>query len=209
MALLVQPHLGKCFEGVAKCTFENGAEDLTQVISQEGERVTLVDQIHPLKGKNKGNVENWMLELEQSAWDTIKTISFDCMDAYATTLGSGAHKYHCQEGGTLDIILGHDPGDITKDTGHTREMWMIEWPAMLVLAVSQIFWTRATWNVLRTEGEKGLHDYYDDLDAQLHRIVERVRGNADLSCLAAPDSHGGIANGRGAGKRFRHDARPL
>merc|ERR1719183_585780 len=79
--LLVQPHLGKCFEGIAKCTFHNGAEVLSQVISQEGEIVTLTDPIHPLQGKNKGNVENWMTELEQSCWDTIKTISFACMDA--------------------------------------------------------------------------------------------------------------------------------
>jgi dynein heavy chain len=194
--LLVQPHLGKCFEGVAKCRFEKGAEDLACVISQEGEAIELLEPIHPLRGRNKGNVENWMLELEQMCWDTLKTTSFACMDAYATTLGSSpAHTHHVQAGGTVDLMLGHSVSDIAADNGHTREMWMIEWPAMLVLAVSQIYWTRAAWNVLRTAGEQGLHDYYDELNEQLGRIVQRVRGKLNkierktIGALVVMDVH--------------------
>merc|ERR1740133_898096 len=69
--LAVQPHLGKCFEGITKGVFEgdlkNPASDdnlkLSAMVSQKGERVTLLTAVMPSKGKNKGNVELWLNDL--------------------------------------------------------------------------------------------------------------------------------------------------
>ncbi|EQC41008.1 hypothetical protein, variant 1 [Saprolegnia diclina VS20] len=67
----VQPHLGKCFEGINKVTFTNVLL-ITEMISSQGEVVTLKTTVNPESAKNKGNVEMWLLELEINQWDTIR-----------------------------------------------------------------------------------------------------------------------------------------
>jgi dynein heavy chain, axonemal len=37
-----------------------------------------------------------------------------------------------------------------------RERWLLEWPGQVVLAVSQVFWTRAVDDALRLGGSDGL-----------------------------------------------------
>jgi dynein heavy chain len=68
----VQPHLGKAFEGIAKVKFESDLK-ISQLIAAKGEKVDLDEPIDPEKGKNKGNVECWLLELEHMQWRTLKT----------------------------------------------------------------------------------------------------------------------------------------
>ena len=80
----VQPHLGKCFEGINKVQF---AEDLkiTQMISAEGERINMDTLVDPENANNKGNVEKWLLELESIQWDSLRTYTIASMDDYKKT----------------------------------------------------------------------------------------------------------------------------
>ncbi|XP_072257294.1 dynein axonemal heavy chain 3-like isoform X3 [Pyxicephalus adspersus] len=58
--LRVQPHLKKCFEGIAKLTF-NPKKEITHMESAENEKVELVMRIIPANAK--GLVEKWLHEV--------------------------------------------------------------------------------------------------------------------------------------------------
>ena len=58
--LRVQPHLKKCFEGIAKLEF-NDEQEILGMISAEGETVPFSTKIIPAKAK--GMVEKWLAQV--------------------------------------------------------------------------------------------------------------------------------------------------
>nr|XP_055037339.1 dynein axonemal heavy chain 3 isoform X1 [Misgurnus anguillicaudatus]XP_055037340.1 dynein axonemal heavy chain 3 isoform X1 [Misgurnus anguillicaudatus] len=77
--LRVQPHLKKCFEGIAKLEFTADLE-ITGMISSEKETVPLLETIYPVKAK--GMVEKWLLEVENMMLRSIRDVIKQGMKQY-------------------------------------------------------------------------------------------------------------------------------
>ncbi|XP_053321162.1 dynein axonemal heavy chain 3-like [Spea bombifrons] len=80
--LRVQPHLKKCFEGIAKLTF-NAEKEITHMESAESESVELVTRIIPANAK--GLVEKWLYEVERTMKISIQEVMTQSINAYVKT----------------------------------------------------------------------------------------------------------------------------
>jgi dynein heavy chain len=58
--LRVQPHLKKCFEGIAKVDFDP-ALNIHAMYSSEGEKINFVQLISP--AESRGSVEKWLIQV--------------------------------------------------------------------------------------------------------------------------------------------------
>jgi dynein heavy chain, axonemal len=57
-----------------------------------------------------------------------------------------------------------------------RKAWLLKWPGQVVLSVSQIFWTKAVEDALRSAGTEGLQKFAQECSDTLKSEVELVRG---------------------------------
>ncbi|XP_043569115.1 dynein axonemal heavy chain 3-like [Chiloscyllium plagiosum] len=80
--LRVQPHLKKCFEGIAQLTF-NANKEITHIESAEGEKVELVTRIIPAKAKDL--VEKWLYEVEKGMKSSLGEVMLQAIIAYSST----------------------------------------------------------------------------------------------------------------------------
>ena len=80
--LRVQPHLKKCFEGIARLEFDNELK-IHGMYSVEGELVPYPDIIDPVL--SKGAVEDWLIQVETVMLKSIKKIIEDSRTAYTQT----------------------------------------------------------------------------------------------------------------------------
>ena len=134
----MQPHLRKCFEGVAEVEFNGGvhANDggkrllITAIISAEGERVPLLEPVDATPGGGGGapsslgrggggggkTVEVWMSELEAGMRTAIRATVARASGQYVTA---------------------------------PRPTWVTAWPGQAVIAGSQLHWTHEVEGALR------------------------------------------------------------
>nr|XP_043909238.1 dynein axonemal heavy chain 3-like [Solea senegalensis] len=78
--LCVQPHLKKCFEGIAKLEFTKKLE-ITGMISSENEIVPFTESIFPAKAK--GMVEKWLLQVENLMLKSVRHVIHQGVIQYA------------------------------------------------------------------------------------------------------------------------------
>ncbi|CAO2583044.1 Dynein axonemal heavy chain 3 [Lemmus lemmus] len=77
--LRVQPHLKKCFEGIAKLEFTDNLE-IMGMISSEKETVPFIRTIYPAKAK--GMVEKWLQQVEQVMLASMRQVIENGIEAY-------------------------------------------------------------------------------------------------------------------------------
>ncbi|KAM7373014.1 hypothetical protein PAMP_007900 [Pampus punctatissimus] len=78
--LCVQPHLKKCFEGIAKLEFTEDME-IAGMISSEKETVPFTDKIYPAQAK--GMVEKWLLQVENLMLRSVRHVIHQGVIQYA------------------------------------------------------------------------------------------------------------------------------
>eukprot|EP01012_Entosiphon_sulcatum_P008694 TRINITY_DN14772_c0_g1_i1.p1 TRINITY_DN14772_c0_g1~~TRINITY_DN14772_c0_g1_i1.p1 ORF type:complete len:4302 (+),score=681.03 TRINITY_DN14772_c0_g1_i1:35-12907(+) len=78
---------------------------------------------------------------------------------------------------------------------HPREEWILRWPGMVAITISQLFWTRDVEDAMRRDGLRGLEQEELNLNQQMDRLIEMVRGDLEkvhrvtLEALVVIDVH--------------------
>ncbi|CEM09924.1 unnamed protein product [Vitrella brassicaformis CCMP3155] len=80
----VQPHMNKCFEGINKVKFDPTNSIIQAMVSAEGEVVPLKKHVDVNHGEKKGNVEKWLVEVEESMQNCLREVMKESFSAYVT-----------------------------------------------------------------------------------------------------------------------------
>jgi len=78
---LVQAHMDKCFEGISKVQFDD-KDCVYGMISAEGEIVDFNKKIDVNEGDRKGNVEKWMLDIEDQMIKSLRDLTKQAIADY-------------------------------------------------------------------------------------------------------------------------------
>jgi dynein heavy chain len=154
--LRVQPHLKKCFDGIAQLHFMPNM-DITACYDPKGEKVDFPyekvnhKRINP--NDSGGNVELWLIEVEAMMKKSL---------AYA-----------------VDMSMK----DFTESD---RIEWLQRWQGQVVICVNQTMWCFDIEKVLTDDvSGKALLAHYKKLCEELLRTVELVRGNISKALRTA------------------------
>merc|ERR1719399_105036 len=79
---LVQPHMGKAFEGIQSVRFDSGNTIIESMISAEGEEVEFKRPVDVNKPGNKGAVERWLVEVEDTMMDSLRIVIKESNENY-------------------------------------------------------------------------------------------------------------------------------
>lgn len=94
----------------------------------------------------QGGVEVWLGEVERRMRSSVRQSIVESMAAYATRWGWGGCRLVITPAQALWHRLAHRRAPHSPSTSspccRPRSTWVREWPAMVVLAVSQIFWSQ-------------------------------------------------------------------
>lgn len=155
----MQPHLKKCFEGIAKLTFTEDL-DVTEMKSSEGEVVPLEDVIQTTLAR--GQVEKWLLELEADMKKSVhKRVQLSIED------------YPIK---ARDVWVLIWPGQIVIfREKHFNLLIYNKTFHFQVQSVAMSFWTGEVTESI-SHGLKAMSKYYDKCDFQISKIVDLVRG---------------------------------
>lgn len=63
----------------------------------------------------------------------------------------------------------------TNYQNEKRNVWVLKWPQMVVLCISQVFWTSECHSCLRTSSQNLLKQFYQTLQSNLNDIVAVIR----------------------------------
>ncbi|KAK3571583.1 hypothetical protein QTP86_014552, partial [Hemibagrus guttatus] len=96
----VQPHLKKCFEGIAKLEFSTELQ-ITGMISSERETVPFTHPIYPAKAK--GMVEKWLLEVEHTMLRSVKDVIQSGLEQY---LEAYVEQCNAQIADIVELVRG-------------------------------------------------------------------------------------------------------
>ncbi|CAL1134249.1 unnamed protein product [Cladocopium goreaui] len=100
---LVQPHLNKAFEGIAKVRFDSKNEVIEAMTSGEGETVDFTNKVDVMKPGNVGAVECWLVEVEESMMDILREVTDKSNKAYPS---ADRVKWCCEWPG--QVVLATD-----------------------------------------------------------------------------------------------------
>uniref|UniRef100_A0A094ZX25 Dynein heavy chain 7, axonemal n=1 Tax=Schistosoma haematobium TaxID=6185 RepID=A0A094ZX25_SCHHA len=210
--LRVQPHLKKCFEGIAKLEFDKQL-DIKAMYSSEGEKVQFsqlpnqllfefVSYLHVIYPINLiSNISSLYAifissQINTDKWELNSNfVPFNHMPISTSEARGSVEKWLLQ----VEKIMLMSVRDVIAAAREAydkeeRELWVCQWPGQVVLCVSQIYWTYEVHESL-IYGIKGLENYYKKLDQQMNAIVKLVRGKLNaqqritLGALVVIDVH--------------------
>eukprot|EP01041_Mallomonas_annulata_P000989 gene989-1935_t len=146
--LRVQPHLKKCFDGIAKLQFQSNL-DILACYDPKGEKLDFpYEKVNHRKinpNECGGNVEKWLIEVEIMMRKSV---------AYAIDFA-------------MKDYLESDRLD-----------WLKRWQGQVIICINQVRWCfEVEQRLIDVQNKDGVRMYYEFLCAELLRTVELVRGD--------------------------------